>query len=85
MHFWLLLFQVLILFVAVGVFLLKFVENPLAFPQVNLLVNREMFMIMAGTCNHVVTSFRPRQHQSVSKLIVFVSFSPVHTTTPYPF
>ena len=57
MHFWLLLFQVLILFVGLGVFLLKVVEKPLAFPQVNLLVNREIFMIMAGMCNPVAMSF----------------------------
>lgn len=58
MHFWLLLFQVLLLFVALGLFLLKFVENPLVFPQIKLPVKREIFMIMAGMCNPVAMSLR---------------------------
>ena len=60
MHFWLLLFQVLLLFVALGVSLPKFVENPLVFPQVDLHVKREIFMIMAGTCNPVAMTFSGR-------------------------
>jgi len=53
-HFCLLLFQVLILFVALGVFILRirkeFVENPV----VDVRVLREIFMIVAGMYNLVI-------------------------------
>jgi len=56
-HFCLLLFQVLILFVALGVFLLRvreeFVENSL----VDVRELREIFMIIGGMYNLVIMSF----------------------------
>ena len=57
MHFCLLLFQVLILFVALGVFLLKireiFVENPL----VDVRELKKIFLIIGGLCDPVFMSF----------------------------
>lgn len=57
MHFCILLFQVIILFVALGVFLLRvrelFVQNSL----IDLRVLREIFLIIAGMYNPVIMSF----------------------------
>ena len=54
------------------------------------------FLLLPYTCDGIKDAFlkHPQQKRScfapfskrfVSTLIVFVSFSPVHTTTPYPF